>query len=111
MRDPVCAQSPASFGTTLGRAVDLAQRVAADELRLLQLESYERIQSVMRRGAWIAFGAVCVLIAWIGGWVAIVVGLAERIPQLEVRLAILALAHLVFGAGLLWAGLRAREDR
>lgn len=99
-----------SLGATLGRAIDLAQRVAADELRLLQLESQERVGGVLRRGAWIALGTLCLLVAWIGGWAAAFVALGERF-SLEERLALLALAQLVVGAALLWAGLRSRDAR
>ena len=41
-------------------------RSTADELRLLQLESQERVGGVLRRGAWIALGTLCLLVAWIG---------------------------------------------
>lgn len=94
-----------SLGETLGRAIGLAQRVAVDELRLLQLETQERIQTGARRGAWIALGATCLALAWIAGWAAAVAALAASFP-LEIRLAMVAGAHLLIGAILLTAGLR-----
>lgn len=94
-----------SFGDTLGRAIDLAQRVAADELRLLQLESHERIHAFAQRGAWIACGTACLMLAWIAGWAAAVAALAGSFP-LETRLAMVAGAHFLLGTGLVTAGLR-----
>jgi len=102
-------RSEPSLGATLERTIDLAQRVAKDELRLLQLESHERIHEVFRRGAWLALGAVCLVVAWIAGWAAAVVALAEYF-SLEVRFAMLALAQLGLGFALLWHGLRNRDE-
>lgn len=98
-----------SLGATLGRAIDLAQQVATDEVRLLQIESHERFDDAMRRGAWIGFGALCLAVAWIGAWAAAVVALEDRF-SLEARLAMLAISQFLLGAALLARGLRRRAD-
>lgn len=100
----------ASLGVTLGRAMDLAQRVAADELRLLQLESQERAGHALRRAAWMGLGATCLLVAWAAAWAAGFVAL-EDVFALEQRLALLALAQLGVGFLLLRAGMRRRDGR
>ena len=104
---PISHRAP-SFGASVGLTLDLAQRVAADELRLLQLESQERIASVARRGAWLAFGALCLLIAWVGLLAAAVVALEGRF-SLELRLLGMALSQLLLGAVLVAYGLRDRS--
>lgn len=89
-----------SLGATLGRAIDLAQQVAIDEVRLLQLESRERFDIAVRRGAWIAFGALCLAVAWVGAWAAAVVALEGHF-SLGTRLAMLAILQFLLGATLL----------
>jgi hypothetical protein len=79
----------------------LAQRVATDELRLLQLESQDRVSDVMHRGMWIGFGALCLAIAWVAAWAAAVVALEDRF-SLESRLAMLAITQFAFGRH--WSG-------
>ena len=96
-----------SLGVTLGRTIDLAQRVATDELRLLQLESQGRVSDAMRGGAWIGFGALCLAVAWVVAWAAAVVALEGRF-SLEARLAMLALSQFALGAVLVGFGLRRR---
>ena len=96
-----------SLGATLGRAIDLAQQVATDEVRLLQIGSHERLDDAMRRGAWLASGALCLAIAWIGAWAAAFVALEGRF-SLEARLAMLAGSQLLVGAALLARGLHRR---
>ncbi len=105
------SQSPnvPTLGATLARAIDLAQRVAADEVRLLKVESEERLGAAARRGVWIGSGAVCLTVAWLGGWAALLVALEGRL-SLESRLALLALAQGVLGTALLARGLRDRPD-
>jgi hypothetical protein len=105
---PISHRAP-SFGASVGQTIDLAQRVVADELRLLQLESQERIQSAARRGAWLAFGALCLLIAWVGLLAAAVVAFEGRL-SLELRLLGMALSQLLLGAGLVAYGLRDRSE-
>ena len=104
-----CPPIAPSLGATLGRAIDLAQQVATDEIRLLQIESHEFFDDAMRRGAWIGFGALCLAVAWIGAWAAAVVALDDRF-SLEARLAMLAIAQFLLGAALLARGLRRRAD-
>lgn len=96
-----------SLGVTLERTIDLAQRVASDELRLLQLDSQDRVGDAMRAGVWIGLGAVCLAVAWVAGWTAAVVALEDRF-SLEARLAMLAALQLVLGAALMRIGLRSR---
>jgi len=98
-----------SLAATLGHALDLAQQVAADELRLLQLESHEGIARAARRGAWTAFGALCLLIGWIGLLGAVVVALEGRL-SLELRLLLVGASQLLLGAGLIAYGRRARSE-
>ena len=82
-----------SLGATLGRTIDLAQQVATDELRLLQLDSQDRVSDAMRRGVWIGFGALCLAVAWVVAWAAAVVALEDRF-SLEARLAMLAICAI-----------------
>lgn len=98
-----------SLGATLGRTLDLAQRVATDELRLLQLESKELVSDALRGGVWIMGGAFCLAVAWVVGSAAAVVALEDRLP-LEARLALLAIAQLALGASLVGFGLRRRKE-
>jgi hypothetical protein len=104
---PIPHREP-SLGAALGRTFELARRVAADELRLLQLESQERVESVARRGGWLVFGALCLLIAWIGLLAAAVVALEGRF-SLEVRLLMMAGSQLALGAGVIAYGLHGRR--
>ena len=97
-----------SLGAALGHTIDLAQQVATDELRLLQLESQERVGDAMHRGMWIGFGALCLAVAWVAAWAAAVVALEGRF-SLEARLAMLAIAQLAIGAALLGFGRRSRS--
>jgi len=92
----------------LGRALDLAERVAADELRLLQLESREHVEQALRRAGWIAAGVFCLCVAWLGLLAAAVVALEGRL-SLEARLGALAASQAVLGAALL--ALCARRGR
>lgn len=98
-----------SLGATLGRAIDLAQQVATDEVRLLQLESRERLDAAIRRGAWIAFGALCLAVAWVGAWAAALVALEGRF-SLGSRLVMLAILQFLLGATLLARGRRRGVD-
>jgi len=104
-----CPPIAPSLGAAFGRAIDLAQQVATDEVRLLQIESHELFDDAMRRGAWIGFGALCLAVAWIGAWAAAVVALEDRF-SLEARLAMLAISQFLLGAALLARGLRRRAD-
>jgi hypothetical protein len=96
-----------SLGTSLERTLDLAQRVATDELRLLQLDSQDRVSDAMRGGVWIGFGAFCLAIAWLVACAAAVVALGDRF-SLESRLALLAITQFALGTALVWFGLRGR---
>lgn len=98
-----------SIGATLLRAVDLAQRVAVDEVRLIHLETKEQAQSFLRRGAWIAAGTLCLLLAWLGFFAAAVVVL-EPYFSLAARLGLVAGSHAILGGALLGLGLRRRGD-
>jgi hypothetical protein len=98
-----------SLGAALGHTIDLAQQVATDELRLLQLESQDRVSDAMHRGMWIGFGALCLAIAWVTAWAAAVVALEDRF-SLEARLAMLAITQFAFGAALVRFGLRRRPS-
>ena len=96
-----------SLGVTLGRTIDLAQQVATDELRLVQLESQDRVIDSIRGGAWIGFGVLCLTVAWVVAWAAAVVALEGRF-SLEARFAMLAIFQLVLGAVLIGYGRRSR---
>lgn len=101
-------RSEPTIGATLARALDLAQRVATDELRLLRVESERRAEALVRRGAWIAIGALCLLLAWLALSAAAVVALEPHLP-LATRLGLLAASQALLGAVLVWLGLRGRE--
>lgn len=90
------------------RAIDLAQQVAIDELRLWQLQIQERVSGAARRAAAIGLGALCLAVAWTVGWAAAVVALAPWF-SLEARLLMLAIAQLALGAGAFWFALRRRR--
>ena len=96
------------IGDSFERAIDLAQRVAVDELKLWQLQLMERVKDAARRGVAIGFGALCLAVAWTVGWAAAVVAL-EPWFSLEVRLLMLAIAQLALGAGGIWFALRGRR--
>ena len=104
-RNAMIRQNEPSLVETAQHALDLARRVAVDELRLLQMESLERIESTARRSGWVLFGAVCLLIAWVALLATAVVMLEGRV-SLELRLLGVAASQLVIGAGLLAYGLR-----
>ena len=96
------------LGDSFERAIDLAQQVAVDELRLWQLQILERVKDAARRGMAIGFGALCLAVAWTVGWAAAMVALAPWF-SLEARLLMLAIAQLALGAGAIWFGLRNRR--
>ncbi len=107
MERTVQQPSEPSLGASLEHTLDLAQRVATDELRLLQLDSQDRVSDAMRGGVWIGFGAFCLAVAWLVACAAAVVALEDRF-SLETRLALLALTQLALGTALVWFGLRGR---
>jgi hypothetical protein len=90
------------------RALDLAQQVATDELRLWQLQIQERVMDAARRAVAFGFSALCFAVAWTVGWAAAVVALAPWF-SLEARLLMLAIAQLALGAAAIWFGLRRRR--
>ena len=90
------------------RAIDLAQQVAVDELRLWQLQIQEHLLGAARRAVAMGFGALCLAVAWTVGWAGAVVALAPWF-SLEARLLMLAIAQLALGAGAIWFGLRSRR--
>jgi hypothetical protein len=98
-----------TVGATVARTLDLAQRVAAGELRLLQLESERRVEALARRGAWVGFGALCLLLAWLALAAAAVVALEPYLP-LAARLGLLAASQALLGVAFFWIGLRAHGD-
>jgi hypothetical protein len=107
MEQRVQQPTPSSLGATLGRTIDLAQQVATDELRLVQLETQDRVIESLRSGAWVGFGVFCLAVAWVVAWAAAVVALGDQF-SLEARLAMLAIAQLAFGALLVAYGRRRR---
>ncbi len=89
----------------LARALELAQRVAVDELRLLQLETREQMERSLRRELWIAAGVFSLALTWLILLAAVVVALEGRV-SLEARLGLLAGSQAVLGAALIAFGLR-----
>ena len=98
------------WSPSLGRALDLAQRVAADELRLLRLESRDEVERALRRAMWTTAGLLCLGIAWLCVLAAGVVALEGRL-SLEARLVLLAASQAVLGAAMLGLGQRTRGER
>jgi hypothetical protein len=98
------------LSVALVHTFDLAHQVAADELRLWQLELRDRLGDGLRRAAWIGFGALCLAVAWVAAWAVAVVALEGHF-SLEVRLGMLAIAQCGLGAVLVWLGLRRERAR
>jgi hypothetical protein len=96
------------IAVSLERTIDLAQQVAIDEFRLWQLELQERLSDALRRGLAVGFGALCLIVAWVVAWAAVVVAL-EPWFSLEARLLMLAISQLLLGAVAVWFGLRSRR--
>jgi len=87
---------------SLAQTLDLAQRVATDRLRILQLDLEERARGALRRSTWIGVGILCLLAAWVGLLGAAVFALAERIP-LSMSFLLVAASQFLIGAGaILW---------
>lgn len=96
------ARQPSLTGL-IGRSVDLAQKVAVDELRLLRAESREYTKGILLRGAVAVVAALCFLFAWIALCATVVVVLEPQL-FLSARLGLVAGAHLVIGIALIaWA--------
>jgi hypothetical protein len=96
------ARQPSLTGL-LGRSVDLAQKVAVDELRLLRAESREYTKGILLRGAVAVVAAVCFLFAWIALCATVVVLLEPQL-FLAARLGLIAGVHLVIAIALIvWA--------
>lgn len=98
-----------SLSATLGQTIDLAQQVASDEFRLMQLDSHDRVMDAVHSGAWVGFGALCLAVGWVVAWAAAVVALQDRF-SLEARLAMLAISQLALGTVLVKFGLRSRPE-
>lgn len=106
----VTSRRSPSLGDMVSRALDLAQRVATDEVRLLQLESHERAAEMARRAVWLGCGAACLAFAWTAASIAAVVALGDRFP-LEIRLLLVGAFQALLGAGCVMAALRRRGAR
>jgi hypothetical protein len=92
-----------SLSGLIGRSVDLAQKVAVDELRLLRAESREYTKGILLRGAVAVVASVCFLFAWIALCATVVVVLEPQLV-LSARLGLVAGAHVLIGVALLvWA--------
>jgi len=107
---PTAKRIEPSLGASLGRAFELAQHVAGDELRLLQLESHEFVRGILLRSVWVGVGLFCLMIAWLALLAAAVVALEPRF-SLEARLALLALFQGAAGGALVAWGARGGERR
>jgi hypothetical protein len=106
--DPSRSMAPSAvppLSSSLARALEIAQQLAADELRLLQIESREQLHAGLRRSAWLAAGALCGAIAWVALLSAVVVALDGRF-SLEARLGGLALSQALIAVVLVACGLR-----
>lgn len=101
----VVREQEQSLGRLVGRAVDLAQRVAIDEVRLLKIESRDELLSLGLRAAGMTIGAFCFALAWLALWSAVVVWL-ETSLSLTARLGVVGAAHVVLGGVLLAWSLR-----
>jgi putative superfamily III holin-X len=99
-----------SLGTALGRAMELGQRLATDQVQLLRLEFQDLLQRAVRKTVWLSIGSQCLLAAWICLVAAAVVGLEGRL-SLDARLALAATVQVVLGLGLIVWGTRARGER
>ena len=93
---------------SIANTIELAQRVAIDRLRIIQLDVEERAREVLRRSTWIGVGLVCLLAAWIGLLAAAVFALAERMPM-QTSLLLVATSQLLIGGGAILWGRRERS--
>jgi hypothetical protein len=92
---------------SIAHTIELAQRVAIDRLRIIQLDVEERAREVLRRSTWIGVGLLCLLAAWVGLLAAAVFALAERMP-VQTSLLLVATSQLLIGGGAILWGRRER---
>jgi apolipoprotein N-acyltransferase len=93
---------------SVAQTFDLAQRVAIDRLRLLQLDLETRVKQVALRTAWMGFGTLCLLLAWLGVLGAAVFALAERMPPSSSLLLVAGSQLLLGGVLIAWGRRRGR---
>jgi hypothetical protein len=89
----------ASIGDAFSRVVDLSQRVAVDQIQVIQVEAEERLAAVGRRVAVASAGAACLAASWLALVVALVVVLSNQFPLEECLLGVAgihALLALIF---------------
>ena len=96
------------LGDSFERAIELARRVAVDELELIKIDARDRIRRGVRRGIWLGIAALGLLIAWLAVLASAVVALQPYLA-LEARLALLAASQLVIGGIALVLALRSDE--
>jgi|GEM_PF-2641000 len=98
-------------GPSIGRVVDLSQRVVIDRLELLQVESRDWLVRAARYAGLVGLGTVSLTVGWIALLAAGVVALDGRM-SLEARLALAAAVQGVVGGIFLgWAMRRGRDAR
>jgi hypothetical protein len=106
MADHILSQGDVPPGEpSVAQTLDLAQRVAIDRLRLFQLDLETRVKQVALRTVWTGFGALCLLVAWLGVLGAAVFALSERMP-LSSSLLLVAGSQLLIGVVLIAWGRR-----
>jgi hypothetical protein len=97
-----------SLGASVGRAFELAQLVAGDELRLLQLGSHEFVRGTLLRSVWIGVGIFCLMTAWLALLAAAAIALEPQF-SLPARLAGIAVLQAAAGGALVAWGARGGE--
>lgn len=93
---------PPSVGDALERAVDAAQGLVGDHMKLLQAEAGSALASRLQRGTAGAAGVVLLVIGWVLGLAALYTAIVPAVRPLH-ALAGLSALNLALGLGLLIA--------
>ena len=101
-RAPLRVVPTPSVGDALERAVDAAQGLVGDHIKLLQAEAGTELASRLHRGAAIAAGVTVLVIAWVLALATIYVAIVPTVGPVY-ALGGLSALNFVLGLGLLMA--------
>ena len=100
----------ASLGDAFSRVMDLSQRVAVDQIQVIQVEAEERLAAAARRAVVAIIGAACLAVSWLALVGVVVWVLSDPFP-LEACLLGVAGVHAFLGLALLVAARAGRRRR